>query len=354
MLVNVISVVFTFGIIIFLHELGHFLIARKLKVRVEKFAFGFGPELVGKTVNGTRYCICAIPLGGLVKLAGELPEDTTGAPDEFFSQVWYKRIYIVLSGPVMNYLLALIFFFIAVFFWGIGIPSNKPIIGEVVKGMPADNAGLKPGDEIVSIDDKKVTFWEDAAKIIHKSAEKELGLKIKRKDKFFTLKLTPKLDKNLNVGLIGITPEVKMQKVNVFKSFWISIQHTVGLNVVLISYIVDRIIKLEKPEVAGPIGIAQIVTQTAQKGLSSLIILIGRISVTVGLLNLFPIPVFDGGHIMFYLVEGLIIRRPLKKKVIEIANAVGITVISIIVIFAFYSDFERLGIVRIIQRLLGL
>jgi len=343
MFTSIISVVFTFGIIIFLHELGHFIVARLQKVRVEKFAFGFGPEIIGKTIGPTRYSICLLPLGGMVKLAGEQIEEAKGEKDEFFSKPWYSRIFIVGAGPAMNYILAVLFFFITIFFWGVGTPSNKPIIGEVRQGMPAEKAGLKPGDIILSIDDQKINTWQDASSIIHKKGNQKVKMEIKRNEEIFTIEVIPEIDKNLKIALIGILPEVKVDKVGLLKSFLLSIEHTIAVSIVYIQYIVEKIIKLEKPEVAGPIGIAQIVAQTAKTGLSSLLILIGRISVMVGLLNLFPIPLFDGGHIMFYAIEGLITKKPVNKKVLEIANFVGLVIIVSIFMFAFYSDFQRLG-----------
>ncbi|MFN3966073.1 MAG: RIP metalloprotease RseP [Endomicrobiia bacterium] len=343
MFISAISIIFTFGIIIFLHELGHFIIARAQKVRVEKFAFGFGPEIFGKTIGPTRYSICIFPLGGMVKLAGEQIEEIKGEKDEFFSKPWYSRIFIVGAGPFMNYVLAMIFFFITIFFWGIGTPSNKPIIGEIRAGMPAERAGLKPGDIILTIDGEKIQTWQDMASIIHKKGNQKTKIEIKREDKVLVFELIPEIDRNLKIGLIGIMPEVKVEKVGILKSFLLSIEHTIAVSIVYIQYILEKIMKLEKPEVAGPIGIAQIVAQTAKTGLSSLLILIGRISVMVGLLNLFPIPLFDGGHIMFYTIEGLITKKPASKKVLEIANFIGLVIIISIFLFAFYSDFQRLG-----------
>ncbi len=343
MFTSIISVIFTFGIIIFLHELGHFIVAKLQKVRVEKFSLGFGPEIIGKTIGTTRYSICILPLGGMVKLAGEQIEEAKGEKDEFFSQPWYKRIFIVGAGPVMNYVLAVIFFFITIFFWGIGTPSNKPIIGELRKGMPAEKAGLKPGDIILTIDGQKIKTWQDASNIIHKKGNQKIRMEIKREEKILVFELTPEIDRNLKIALIGILPEVKIDRVGIFKSFLLSIEHTFAVSIVYIQYIIEKIVKLEKPELAGPIGIAQIVAQTAKTGFSSLLILIGRISVMVGLLNLFPIPLFDGGHIMFYTIEGLITKKPINKKVLETANFVGLVIIISIFLFAFYSDFQRLG-----------
>ena len=347
------AVIFTFGIIIFLHELGHFVSAKMMDMKVEKFAFGFGPEIIGKTVGETRYSLCWIPLGGMVKLAGEMDTESKGDPREFFSKPWYKRVFVVASGPLMNYVLAIVFFFIAIYFWGIGVPTEKPIIGEIRAGYPAELAGIKPGDEIISINGQNIKLWQDAAEIIHKQPEKKLVVKIRRHEKLSDFNITPKMDKEFKVGVIGIMPDVQIEKVGVVKSFLMSATYTIKINIIFFVYIWDKIAKMEKPEVAGPIGMAQVIAQTAKVGFSSLIMLIGSISVMVGLMNLLPIPIFDGGHIMFFTIEGLITKKRMSNRVIEITNYIGLSVIILLMMYAFYSDFERIGLFTYTKKLFG-
>lgn len=351
-MIDVIAVIFTFGIIIFIHELGHFLSGKAFGVKVERFAFGFGPEIAGKTAGDTRYSIRAVPLGGYVKFAGDEPETGTGEPREFLSQKWYKRIAIVVAGPVMNYFLAISFFFVTVLFTGVGIPSSEPVVGSVVAGMPAASAGIQPEDRIISASGRKMNSWQDISEVIHKSAGKKVGLVIKRKEKILKFEITPELNKDLSVGLIGITPVVRVEKVGPLKSLAASVNHAVGLSIMYVRYILDKIIKMEKPEVAGPVGIAQFISKAAHAGLGSLLIFVGQISVMIGLMNLFPIPMLDGGHVVFFTIEG-IIRRPVGKKVVETANLIGLSLLVALMIFAFYSDFQRIGLIKFFQRLLG-
>ncbi|MBU0952502.1 MAG: RIP metalloprotease RseP [Elusimicrobia bacterium] len=352
-MLGALAVIFTFGIIIFLHELGHFVSAKMVGMKVEKFAFGFGPEIVGKTVGETRYAICWVPLGGMVKLAGGMDNESKGDPGEFFAKPWYKRVLVVASGPLMNYVLALVFFFIAIYFWGLGVPTEKPVIGEVRAGYPAAKAGIKSGDMIISINGQKIKLWQDAAEIIHKQAQKKLVIKIRRHNEVSSFEITPQMDKDFKVGVIGIMPDVQIEKVGMAKSFLISAAHTIEINIVFFVYMWDRITKMEKPEVSGPIGIAQVIAQTAKVGFSNLLILIGRISVMVGLMNLLPIPIFDGGHIMFFTIEGLITKKRASNKVIETTNYIGLTIIVLLMVFAFYSDFERIGLFTFTKKFFG-
>ncbi|MEW6042313.1 MAG: RIP metalloprotease RseP [Elusimicrobiota bacterium] len=350
MLIDIISVAFTFGVIIFIHELGHFLLGKAYGVKIEKFAFGFGPEIAGRTIGETRYRLCAVPLGGYVRFAGDEPETATGDPREFFSQKWYRRIAIVVAGPLMNYFLAIIFIFITIYFSGVGIPSNEPVIGLVAPDMPAARAGLKEGDVIVTMDGVEIKFWQDISKIVHKSAGKKMKFFIKRGEKIIKVDITPEFNKELSVGLIGISPKMFVQKVGLIKSFITSINHTVGLSIFYVRYLIERLIKWEKPEVAGPVGIAQFISKAAHAGLSSFLLFVGQISVMIGLLNLFPVPVLDGGHILYYTIEG-ITGKSLSRKVMEAGNFVGLSLLVALMLFAFYSDFERLGLIRFIRKL---
>ncbi|OGS21546.1 MAG: RIP metalloprotease RseP [Elusimicrobia bacterium RIFOXYA2_FULL_39_19] len=353
-MLGALSIIFAFGIIIFIHELGHFVSALLMKIKVEKFAFGFGPELVGVTYKDTRYAICAIPLGGMVKLAGEYEAETKGNDDEFYQKPWYKRIFVVINGPLMNYALAIVFFFLSIYIWGLGVPSELPIVGEIRPGYPAEKAGIKSGDVVLEINGKKIKMWQDIAQYIHANADKEIKIKIKRANEISDIKITPQLEKDMKIGVVGIMPEIRTQKAGFFKSAGISIAHTIDINIIFFAYMWNKIVKWEKPEVAGPIGIAQIVVQTSKSGFSSLLILIGRISVMVGIMNLLPIPIFDGGYILLFLIEGLITHKKVDSKIIEKMNMVGLSFIIILMIYAFYSDFDRLGVITFVHDKLNL
>jgi len=349
-MLSLLAIAFTFGLVIFLHELGHFFVAKRKKIKVENFSFGFGPEIVSLEYGGTRYSLRLIPLGGMVKMKGELLEEKKGEPDEFLSQPWYSRIPVVAAGPLMNYLFAIFIFATVVFFWGIPKVSTEPVIGEVVAGMPAAEAGLKPGDRILEIAcparkgekiTEVITSWEEAAKIIHQSAGKKLKFKISRKDESFYIFITPKYEEKQKIGLIGIMPEVKTIKLGLINSFFKGIEQVIFWTVLTFTYLGRSLVKLTAPELSGPVGIAQVVAQTAKTGWQNYFYLLGLISTGVAIFNFLPIPMLDGGHILFSLWEG-VTKKPMTKKRIQFANALGLAFILTIFLFATYNDLIRL------------
>jgi regulator of sigma E protease len=340
---QIVAIAFGIGLLVFIHELGHFIFAKKFGVKVESFTIGFGPEIVGYTYKGTRYAICSVPLGGMCKMLGESIDSSTGSKEEFFSQPWYKRLMIALAGPVMNYILAVMLFGVVIYFWGVGRPLDKPVVGEVISGKPAEKAGLKSDDMILSIDGVKITTWMEMAEIIHKSANVQLELRIKREESEFDINITPELDPVSKYGLIGITPAVEIRKVSILQSINYGIRSVIFQSVFTVRYLGERLIKWEKPEIAGPIGVAQILAKAAKAGMQQMLSILAFISTALGLFNLFPIPLVDGGHIMFSIIEGITGRR-LNKKIIAISNYVGLALIMTIFLFATYSDLGRLGL----------
>jgi len=342
-LFQIIATVFGIGLLVFIHELGHFMMAKKFGIRVEKFAFGFGPELIGVTYGETRYSICAIPLGGMVKMPGESIEDSTGSPDEFMSQPWYRRLVIAFFGPFMNYILAVILFVIVIYFWGLAKPTNEPVIGEVLSGYPAAKAGIRPGDRILKIDAAPVASWIEMAEMLHKYPDRKMILTVRRDGADMTIGITAKKDPSSGLGLIGIAPRISIERVSFVSSVGLSVKMVVYQSIFTLKYLGEKIVRWEKPEVAGPIGVIQILAKAARAGWDSLLHLLAVISVALGLFNLLPIPLVDGGHIMLSLVEG-ITRRRLNKKIIQVTNSVGLFIILAIFMFATYSDLARLGL----------
>ncbi|MFA6319036.1 MAG: M50 family metallopeptidase [Elusimicrobiota bacterium] len=336
------AVVLTLGMVILCHEYGHFLVCRLLGVRVERFAFGFGPELIGWTgITGTRFSLHAIPLGGFVKPAGENIDETSGAPDEYYGQSWYRRLAIVFAGPIMNYVLAWALFTGVVYFQGIPEVGNQPLIGNLVSGYPADAAGIKIGDEITAVSGKRVDSWEGLASAIHASPGKEIELSVKRASGAERVKLVPRKDEATGKGVVGIMPQPVYRDAGAWEAFTEGGRQCVALTVFTVKTIGSKLIKREKPDLAGPVGIAQMVSRAAHSGFEDLVFLIGLISVAIGFFNLLPIPILDGGHAVLYLWEGLS-RRKLTPNTVNTANSVGIFFILFLLVFATYNDFSRI------------
>src|SRR6185437_13578457 len=262
---------------------------------------------VGWTGGHTRYAICAVPLGGMVKLAGDMMDDQKNQADEFFSQPWYRRIGIALAGPVMNYLLAFFLFALVACVWGVLTPSEQPIIGDVVPGLPAAQAKLQTNDRVDQIDGVPVANWEQMATLIHDKAGRPVRLNVRRpsEPKPIVLELVPQRDPSTGVGLIGIVPQIDKIKPGFVKSFSYAGRDVKMWTMQPLHYLSDKISHFEGPkELSGPLGIAQMVTKATKEGVSYVIYLIAIISTGLGLFNIFPIPVLDGGHIFLYAVEG--------------------------------------------------
>ncbi len=430
------------GILIFVHELGHFLFAKLAKVKVLKFSLGFGPRVLGKKYGETEYLVSAIPLGGYVKMLGEESGDEISAEDRaraYNFQPVGKRILIVLSGPVFNLLFAALVFALisasgvpvpypdigkvaenspaaraglmtgdrvtaidgsavkswdeiesfmnknqgkTLLFtikrgeavkelsvtpekksekdifgesrevWNIGIsPLLYPDVGEVTKGSPAEKAGLQKGDRIVEIEGTALKTWQDMTAIIHESPGKPLKFRIKRGDRLTEVTITPEKSaftgpggEKKEIGLIGVRPlgndfikrygPVEAIRFGVMRTWDVS-----ALTVVSIVKLIQRIIPAET--IGGPILIFQMAGQQAAHGPLSFFTFLAVISINLGVLNLLPIPMLDGGHVLFLLIEA-VRRKPVSEKVIMIAQRAGLAVIITLMIFAFYNDIMRL------------
>jgi len=351
MSVSIFSLIIVLGVLIFFHELGHFLVARVLGVGVERFSLGFGPKLIGKTIGITEYRISAIPLGGYVKMVGESPDselDPSDIPISFTHKHVFKRILIVAAGPFFNILLALIIFF--GIFQISGLLILKPGIGDVNEGTPAYMAGLKKDDLVVSIDGVDISSWEDMANAIMTSKGKTLAISVLRGDTILTKNVTPEVKKFKNIFnedvdryVIGITAsgEVFKKDLNFFQAASESINQTYQITALTIKGIVKLFQGTVSPKtLGGPIMIAQMAGQQAKEGVVNLIFFIALISINLAILNFLPIPVLDGGHLLFFFIEA-IKGSPVSVKVREISQQAGIFVLILLMIYVFYNDIAR-------------
>lgn len=341
--------VLLFGFLIFIHELGHFLAAKISSVRVLKFSIGFGPKIIGKKIGETEYLLSTVPLGGYVKMYGEEIQDEVVEKEKSFKhQSVYKKIFIVFAGPLFNIVGAVVIFW---FIYVHGIPVLKPIIGEILPDSAAYHAGIKTGDEIVEIEGQKITNWFDMAQFIQKNPGKLINLKLKRDGQIIELSIIPEAKEAKNlfgekvvVGQIGIKPsnaffikkEAPFTALN--KAFEKCIE-MVELTYLTIIKIFQRVVS---PDViGGPILIFQVAEKQAQEGLIAFLSFAAIISINLGVLNLLPIPVLDGGHIVFFLIEA-IRRKPLSEKFIAVSQRIGIAFLIGLMMLAFYNDIVRL------------
>ncbi|MGD9503567.1 MAG: RIP metalloprotease RseP [Syntrophobacteraceae bacterium] len=352
MITAIVSTVVVLGVLIFVHELGHFLVARRVGVTVERFSFGFGPKLFGVQRGDTEYRLSLIPLGGYVKMLGEDPEegeDSKERPDSFSAQPVFKRMAIVLAGPMSNFALAIVIFALLYAFYG--IPRLTPEIGSVTPDSPAERAGLQAGDMVLSLNGQPIKHWEELSEGIVNSGEALLTLGVQRGPETLTIKVKPEVNEIKNIfgesvkrPIIGIVASQKeeIEKVNPLYAGYYSLERTAYLSklfLLTVVKLVERVLPMNT--LGGPLLIAQMAGEQAREGLVNLIHFMAVISVNLAVLNLLPIPVLDGGHLLFFTIEA-IRRKPIAVQKVEMAQKVGMFLLLVLMVFVFYNDIMRM------------
>ena len=428
-MVTLLSFLFVLGVLVFVHELGHFLAARRVGVRVITFSLGFGPKILKFTRGDTEYCVSVIPLGGYVKMAGENPDDQrSGLPDEFLSKTKWQRFQILIMGPVMNIVLAVIVSAV-VLAQGAYVAAYRdepPVVGVIERDSPAERSGLMAGDRILTVGSDRVETWEDLLMRVATKANRSVILTVLRNDQNVTITVTPEAEGRLEVGRLGVLPAnthpiidsviaggpaeaagLQAQDVvltfdgepMVFRSQLITaisesggkeVEVTVrrgsetltvratpvqrGSRGMMDMYLGDRVksfmpgpieaVKLSVEEniessglifttlaglftgetsvrqLQGPVGIAQLSGESAAEGWIPLFSLMAMLSINLGILNLMPIPVLDGGHILILMLEG-IARRDFSRRVKEQMLLAGFVVLMMLMVTVIYNDLTR-------------
>ena len=377
---TVIYAIIVLGILIFVHELGHFLLAKMLGVGVEKFSLGFGPKLLGKKIGETEYLLSAFPLGGYVKMFGEggfieggeqdpRPVDENAQSGELSEPVMREltedekarsfahkpvlaRIAIVMAGPIFNLLFAWLIFIVL---FTIGVPAVTTKIGEAVKDKPAVRAGMQGGDVIIAINGKAIDRWDQIAEGVAASKGKPLELSVKRGEQQLTFNITPeaRISKNLfgeqvNGYAIGVASagEIVTERFNPWRAFIKGSEQTwkvIDLTVMSLVKMVQRIVPMDS--VGGPIMIAKMAGDQASAGIAPFLAFMALLSVNLGILNLLPVPVLDGGHLLFFFCE-MVFRRPVPQKIREYAQQIGMVLLLGLMVLAFYNDIIRYFVSR--------
>ncbi|MDD2853440.1 MAG: RIP metalloprotease RseP [Desulfuromonadaceae bacterium] len=372
---TVLYAIIVLGVLIFVHELGHFLLAKLMGVSVEKFSLGFGPKLIGKKIGETEYLLSAFPLGGYVKMFGEggfieggdihttggvdnapaeeVPLDTLRELTEeektrsFAHKPVLARIAIVIAGPVFNLLFAWLIFIVLCM---VGVPTVTTKIGDALKDKPAAKAGMQKGDVITSINNTPINRWEQIADGVASSKGQPLVLIVRREAKeiSFTITPEPRVSKNLfgekiNSYAIGVASagEVVTEHFGPIQAIVKGSEQTIkviDLTFMSLVKMVQRVVPMDS--VGGPIMIAKMAGEMADAGSSSFLAFMALLSINLGVLNLLPVPVLDGGHLLFFFME-LVFRRPVPQKVREYAQQIGMVLLLGLMILAFYNDIIR-------------
>ncbi len=349
MLTTLLSFIFVLGLLIFVHELGHFITAKLVGIRVERFSLGFPPRMVGKQIGDTDYCLSWLPLGGYVKMAGMVDEsldaEITGAPWEYQSKPVWQRVIVISAGSVMNILTAIIIF--ALITYSVGVP-DKPdgaIISEVISGKPAELVGMLPEDIIISINEQPIKTSEELIEIVNANPNIELPIEWKRQGQSYSARITPELQPEGNIGQIGIRVGTYMlyKEAGIFEALQNGALHSYNI-IKLVMYSLKLIIIGEesfKDAIGGPIIIAKMAGETAKMGIQSLMAFTAFISLNLGFFNMLPFPVLDGGHLVFLLIEG-IRRKPLSVKTKVAVQKVGMAFLLALMVFVIYNDIRRI------------
>jgi len=352
---NIMEVVIPFiivlGILVFVHEFGHFICAKLCGVGVEKFSLGMGPKIIGKQIGKTDYMISAFPLGGFVKLTGEEPGEEIEPEDlpySFSHKPISQKALIVAAGPLSNFLLAYLIF--CIYFLSYGIPTMMAQVGKLTDNSPAQEAGFQPGDLIIQIDGQPINSWEDMSEAISSCQGNELLITINRQNDIIDIPVKPQKIESKNMFgepidryVIGIVSDGKtiIRRIGIFESLWEGVYHTwriSSLTIISLGKIIQGI--LSPKELGGPIMIAKLAGASAKEGVSSLAFFIAIISVSLAIFNLLPIPVLDGGHLLFFAIEA-IIRRPVDLVMREKAQQAGMAVLLLIMLYVSYNDVMR-------------
>lgn len=428
---------FVLGVLVFVHELGHFLLARWNGVRVLTFSLGFGPKLLKFRRGDTEYAISAIPLGGYVKMAGESPDDPrAGAPDEFMSKTKWQRFQILIAGPVMNILLALVVMTLVIY-QGATVPAfeqEAPVVGRVLPGSPAEQAGLRPGDLILEVAGTEVRTWEGLQLRVLPRANRDVQIVVRRDGERHTLSVVPEAHTKYEIGDIGIAPDVHPQLTQVmagspaaaaglqagdvivrvngsdttdvaladeigkspgapvtltvrrdgterevvvtprdeggvgrigvqfspwetrtvdptfFQAIGLSVQQNLQWSTMIFEMLGGLLTADTSPrQLMGPIGIAEVAGGAAAVSWAALFATMAMISLNLGLLNLLPIPILDGGHIAILAIEGLA-RRDFSMRAKERMLMAGFAMLMILMVTVIYNDLTR---VEWLRRLFG-
>lgn len=324
-----------FGIIIFVHEGGHLLCAKACGIYVEEFSVGMGPLLFSFTKGDTKYSLRLLPIGGYCKMPGE--DGESEYENGFDKKSVLKRMLVVAGGALFNILFAVLLFIVA--FMGLGTSTSEPLIGEVSEDYPAYEAGLESGDRILSINGTAVDSWSDMTALIQSNVGEELALTVERDGETLELSVTPVENEN-GTGVIGIV--AARESVSVFEAVKIGFVQTYELTKLVLVSLWQMITGAIGLELAGPVGVGQMVGQAASYGFFNFLVFIAAISVNLGVVNLLPLPALDGSRLVFLLIEG-IRRKPISPSVEGTIHFVGFILLMVLMVVITYFDITRLA-----------
>ncbi|WP_298592517.1 RIP metalloprotease RseP [uncultured Mitsuokella sp.] len=340
MVLTIAAAIFVFGLLVLVHELGHFITAKLTGMRVDEFAIGFGPKLVSFKHGETAYSIRAVPLGGFNDIAGMDPEDKDAGDRGYSAKPVLSRMIVIIAGSAMNLILPIFLFFGIYFFSGVATPSTEPVLGKVIEGEAADKAGLQDGDRIIAIDGKPVETWTDLLAAIRNKGGETLSFRVARGGEEVEAQVTPVYDAQQKRAMVGVMGATETRHPGFAESVQLAVTRTAAILYAMAEALYKILLELSGAELAGPLGVAQMAGEVAQMGFVPLLNFAAFLSLNLGLVNLFPIPALDGGHFLLLCVEA-VRGKPLGPKAFGYVQRVGIALLLLLMLFATKNDIMR-------------
>jgi len=340
--VTILTTIIIIAVLILFHEWGHFVTARKIGIPVYEFSIGFGYKLFSKNVNGVDYSLRIIPLGGFVRMAGEEPGDHED-PNGFSKRTPFEKMAVAFAGPFMNFILALFIFIYSYSFIGIPSALDEPVIGQAIKGKPAVETGLQAGDRVLSVNQQQVETWTEFTAVLADNPEgKVLDIKVERNDQIIDFAVVPEENPGTGNYEIGVLSKIAYDKQGILESIKIGFQQTYELTLLLLSGLWLLVSGgASAADLAGPVGITQLVGEAAQVGTVFLLNFTAFLSINLGVLNLLPIPALDGSRIVLAGVEA-VRRKPLEPEKEGFIHFLGFIFLILLIIIVTYNDIVRL------------
>ena len=341
MVLTIVASVFVFGLLVLFHEFGHFIMAKATGMRVDEFAIGFGPKIVSKKIGETEYSIRCVPLGGFNDIAGMDPAENDAGDRGYCEKPVWKRMIVIVAGPLMNFLLPIVIFFFIFMIVGLSSPSTRPELGEVMPDQPAAMAGLQSGDRIDAINEETINEWDDIVRIVHGADGSPMKIAYHRGDEARQATVIPVFDKQNNRMIIGIMGALDTWQPSVIEAAEAALFKTGYVIYHMIEGLVQIFTGEAAAELAGPLGVMQMTGTVAKLGFAALMNFAALLSLNLGIINLLPVPALDGGHFVTLLLEALR-GKPLGEKAMHYTQIAGITVLVALMLFATKNDIVRI------------
>ena len=339
-MLTILACIFVFGILVTVHEFGHFITAKLTGMKVEEFSIGFGPTIYQQQEGETLYSLRMLPLGGYNKIAGMDPDDPEDPERGFNSKPVTSRMLVILAGSLMNILLPVLIFFGLFLAFGMDVPENKPVLGQIIEGYPAEQSGLKEGDRILSINGKPVHEWLDIRKNIADSGMQPIPFEIQRDQEKLTITVTPGVNPETGKPFIGVVSSLKNVRLTPVQAVVASVTATKNIIKNMYASLYHMVTGKTKAEFSGPVGVAKMAGEVAHKGFDRLMQFTAMLSLNLAIINLLPLPALDGGHFLILLIEA-VTGHKLGKTAMQNIQKVGVAMILALTIFATFKDLTR-------------